>query len=480
MIIDQESHARKSQLDPERDVPVVTASTPLLPTESPPAYTPREGAAPSSSSTLPLYNSSSPAVTPKRSQDLAAQRFFNALLLAFGLYAAIAVAFKSLFFMIRGPPHPHRMQGYPEPEDGRVLRCIVGGDTPWLPAAPTQFPPFGIPLNSNAISIISRGQQGTGRVQVELDQMNVNNEITVDITAQYHDWDALSGTTVCLMEREEGELRVGVFTPKRVTWTNRRTKFDIIVKIPYQASPVEISQLEILTPNFQVILPEANKFVHFHKLTIHTSGMPVAIDSVNATHIDVQTSNADIHGTFITNSSLSLKTSEAQITANIFLENDGVGGRETSVHATTTSGSLTGAISLLPSTGTPRYKVRTATTNAGLNISFLQHSDSSHLSSPPILDIIGTTSNGPAELLLQSPFEGSFDISTSPTHHADFLSGSGPKRDPLGLGRQQNIRFTTNAKSRKEGRVFWGDLDDGRELGRVELSTSNGLASLHL
>jgi len=48
-------------------------------------------------------------------------------------------------------------------------------------------------------------------VQVELDQMNVNNEITVDITAQYHDWDALSGTTVCLMEREEGELRVGVF-----------------------------------------------------------------------------------------------------------------------------------------------------------------------------------------------------------------------------------------------------------------------------
>jgi hypothetical protein len=59
---------------------------------------------------------------------------------------------------------------------------------------------------------------------------------------------------------------------------------------------------------------------------------------VNATHIDVQTSNADIHGTFITNSSLSLKTSEAQIAANIFLENDGVGGRETSVHATTTSG----------------------------------------------------------------------------------------------------------------------------------------------
>jgi len=201
---------------------------------------------------------------------------------------------------------------------------------------------------------------------------------------------------------------------------------------------------------------------------------------VNATKIDIQTSNGDIRGTFITNSSLSLKTSDAQITANIFLENDGVAEKETCVHASTTRGSLTGAISLLSRTGTPRYKVRAATSHAGLNISFLQHSNTSYLSSPPVLDIIGATSNGPAELLLQSPFEGSFDISTSPTHSADFLSGSGSKKDPLGLGRHQNVRFKTNAKSRKEGHVYWGDLDNRRELGRVELSTSNGLASLHL
>ena len=41
---------------------------------------------------------------------------------------------------------------------------------------------------------------------------------------------------------------------------------------------VEIPQLEILTPKFQVVLPEVDKFVHFRKLTIHTSGMPVAVD----------------------------------------------------------------------------------------------------------------------------------------------------------------------------------------------------------
>lgn len=105
MIINQESHARKTQLDPERDAPVVTSSTPLIPAESPPAYTPREDPAPSSSSTLPLHNSPPPPITQKGAQDRAAQRFFNALLLAFGLYAGIAFVFKSLFFMMRGPRH---------------------------------------------------------------------------------------------------------------------------------------------------------------------------------------------------------------------------------------------------------------------------------------------------------------------------------------------------------------------------------------
>jgi hypothetical protein len=139
--------------------------------------------------------------------------------------------------------------------------------------------------------------------------------------------------------------------------------------------------------------------------------------------------------------------------------------------------SLTGATSL-SNTGPPRYTVRAATNDAGINLSFLQHPDSSR--PPPILDITGTTSNGLVELLLQLPFEGSFDVSTSPTSHAEFLSQCGPEKDPLGLGRHPNVEFTTNTNSRKGGRTYWGDLDDGRELGRVALSTSNGLASLRI
>ena len=124
-----------------------------------------------------------------------------------------------------------------------------------------------------------------------------------------------------------------------------------------------------------------------------------------------------------------------------------------------------------------RYTVQAATTNAGLNLSLFQYPGSPH---PPILDIVGITSNGITELLLQSPFEGSFDVSTSPNSHAEFLSQCGPERDPLGLGRQPNVELTTDTESRKGGHVYWGDLNDGRELGRIELSTLNGRASLRI
>lgn len=140
---------------------------------------------------------------------------------------------------------------------------------------------------------------------------------------------------------------------------------------------------------------------------------------------------------------------------------------------------LTGVISLL-NAETPRYTIRADTSNAGLNLSFLQtHSDLPYPSSLPILDIVGSTSNAQAELLMESPFEGSFDVSTS-NAQVDFSSGLRSKKDPLGLGRQQHVESAIDLKSKKQGRVYWGDLDDGRELGRVELSTSNGRASLHL
>lgn len=181
------------------------------------------------------------------------------------------------------------MVGRPEPQDGRVIHCVRGRDGEWPPVFPHQSLPFGIPLNSSAIYILARGQQAAGRVVVEPHQTD-SDEITVEVTTDYREWDTYMGTAVCLMERKDGERGVGVFvspnspdlghalntnkkTPKHRTWTNRMSDVEVVVRIPHQqATPVlELLGFEILTPGFQVTLPNVDSFVNLRNLTIHTS-----------------------------------------------------------------------------------------------------------------------------------------------------------------------------------------------------------------
>ena len=102
------------------------------------------------------------------------------------------------------------MVGKPEPEDGRAIHCVKGRGRSWSPSSPPELLTFDIPLNSSAIYILARGRQTTGEVKVVPHQRN-SDEITVEIVTQYHEWDTFMGTTICLMERKEGERGVGIF-----------------------------------------------------------------------------------------------------------------------------------------------------------------------------------------------------------------------------------------------------------------------------
>jgi hypothetical protein len=107
MIVVEESDVRKSR-NRESNGAVATPNTPLIPAESPPAYTLRDGPGPSSSSAHPSYTPQSPPVTQKRRPKPAATRFFEALLLALGACAAIVFVVKLLAHIIYGPPHDVR------------------------------------------------------------------------------------------------------------------------------------------------------------------------------------------------------------------------------------------------------------------------------------------------------------------------------------------------------------------------------------
>ena len=107
MIVVEQSEVRKSQQDHDPDAPAATSSTPLILSESPPAYTPRENRGPCSSSTRHRDPPSSPA-TQKRRPKTVAKRFVKALLLAFGSYVAIISVIKFLLFVMDPSLHDVR------------------------------------------------------------------------------------------------------------------------------------------------------------------------------------------------------------------------------------------------------------------------------------------------------------------------------------------------------------------------------------
>jgi len=188
------------------------------------------------------------------------------------------------------------MVGHPEPQDGRIIRCVRGEEDGWSPTSRVQFLSFGVPLDLGAIYVMARGKQATGRVTVVPDETGVDDGVTVDITSQYHDWETFRGTIMCLMERRKGEQGIGIFvsvgfsdpdyvlnskkkTPNHRTWSNRRSEIEVTVKIPHRRDTpvIELPKFEVLTPDFQVTFPNADDFVSFRDLTIHASNMPVAV-----------------------------------------------------------------------------------------------------------------------------------------------------------------------------------------------------------
>lgn len=94
-----------------------------------------------------------------------------------------------------------------------------GDDDEWSPTPRVQFPSFSIPLDSRAIYILARGQQANGKITV-VPQTDINDTITVDIAAEYREWDTFKGTTVCLLERKLGERGIGIFVGASLPDTN--------------------------------------------------------------------------------------------------------------------------------------------------------------------------------------------------------------------------------------------------------------------
>lgn len=108
--------------------------------------------------------------------------------------------------------------GYPPPADGDVDECV--GSTNWTsyydqPPWSPEYPygaetAFSLPLDSDALYLISRGAFQQGVVNIE-QSTQVADTVDVRVRVAYHDGQVLERATVCRMERADREYGVGIF-----------------------------------------------------------------------------------------------------------------------------------------------------------------------------------------------------------------------------------------------------------------------------
>lgn len=104
------------------------------------------------------------------------------------------------------------MIGYPQKADGRIQRCVYGGDNPWLPTSRAQQITFDLPLSADVLYVFARGSRSSGQFQLMADDSSVpQGTMRIEIQAQYGSQDSFKRTTVCEMERATGEKGVGIF-----------------------------------------------------------------------------------------------------------------------------------------------------------------------------------------------------------------------------------------------------------------------------
>jgi len=197
----------------------------------------------------------------------------------------------------------------------------------------------------------------------------------------------------------------------------------------------------------------------------------------------VQTSSAEISGSFYVNGSLTLDTIDAAINAHVTLVNDWTNKQPTYLSMDTGQGAVNAQIHLIG----PRplnqhahtvFQSSIKTFNAPLSVS-VTHDENT----PPsefYLNAVNSLSK--AYVSLDNKFQGTFDLSTklAPADLAE-VDPQDAIADPSGGNGRRNYQLDISSTSRKFGWVGWGAKPDSmKNQGHVAVSSTHNPVILHL
>ncbi|KAG6861694.1 hypothetical protein C0995_013263 [Termitomyces sp. Mi166 len=373
-----------------------------------------------------------------------ARRFWLAFVIAILVWVLVTALVQSWFSVIVRWGDAFRQGEFPVPAGIALSHCVVGEqDWSHLPYS-SPFPPFPepvrdstnspfpysssttfeLPLSHKTLFLLARGTHTHGTVNV-ITSEEISDVVKVHLTVQYITKSARDhGIKACLLRRDQDAIGVGYFTRQ---WY-----------YPFRHSIYEAT----------VVIPASGNHYPSHHIENFETDMTV-----------FRTSNGAITGSYNASRSLTLRTSNAPIRADVMVANEKDYVSDLSLH--TSNGKIDTRVHLMSETQGGRYMVTAATSNAPLAVAF----PSSPLDST--LRLVASTSNGHALLSLHPTYEGQFCMTTSngaPSvvrHHV---------ADPSGKGRVRQVLTNSLGRNTLSGRVSWSN-EEGP--GRIELRSSN-------
>ncbi|KDQ56481.1 hypothetical protein JAAARDRAFT_36637 [Jaapia argillacea MUCL 33604] len=416
-------------------------------------------------------------------RETAGRRFFRAFFVAVLIWFLLGMLTRSMVDLANSARHhgqyatfdqlPGSLRGWPEASDGRIDHCTsfrdresVTSSNSTTAASGTASAHFELPASSDVLYLFARGSKVYGNVEIT-DSSDVLDVVKVDMTITYSREEALARATICKLSRSGGHNGVGIFTP---SWPGTSPmdflRFDIVVRLPATSidTPLELKTFETDLPMFSHVIDDLERKVQFESISLRSSNMMISSAGISANNAEIKTSNAPIEGSFKTDNSLTLVTSNAHIKASVGLYSK-QNKFATQVDMRTSNGPIESDISLTSSEGSSggSFKVIGSTSNAHLDVQFPVSPVSSRLN----VDL--KTSNAPATVAMHPAYEGTFNLRTSNLRPS--IESPDTVEDPSGKGRKRSVYQSSYTRGNIEGMVYWDKLN--RDAGDVHVKSSN-------
>jgi hypothetical protein len=299
-------------------------------------------------------------------------------------------------------------------------------------------------------------------------------DISVKVFIHHRGSNARSRVAVCQLDRGEGQVGVGIFTPRQWWHIPSGDAFHFVVEVELPASRGEVRYIpsfEADLPNFTLDFDDISAF-RFGDVSLRSTNSHINVRGAIASTFNVHSTNGGISGTFNATDSLTIVTTNSPVSVTIGAVNEKP-EKPTEVIIQTTNGRIKADMSLISnsSSGTGgAFGVFAHTTNSPIEVIY----DDSPVDS--VLKFNAASTNSRVHAVLHRAYEGMFTLTT--TNDGAVLDRLRDVEDPSGRGRERSLTKRFVGKNHIVGEVEWVPSSDFDRAGSVNIATTNDVITL--